>query len=92
MWKRALKMRKEYADVLIHGQFEVYDWDNLNTFTYVKDYYGKRVLVVLAFSDEEEDFVVPPALRHCKLHLLISNVDKLQDKLSPWEARAYLVE
>jgi oligo-1,6-glucosidase len=31
-WKKALKIRTEHADVLVHGQFELVDLENLNTF------------------------------------------------------------
>jgi oligo-1,6-glucosidase len=92
MWKRALKTRKQHSDVLIHGQFEIVDFDNLNTFTYVKRYEGKRVLVALNFSDGEQSLNIPPPMRGAKLNLLLSNVDRLGEKLSGWEARAYLVE
>jgi oligo-1,6-glucosidase len=92
MWKKVLKLRKEHAAVLIHGQFELHDGGNLSTFTFVKDYHGKRVLVALNFSDEEQGFEVPPALIDRKLRLLMSNIDQLQENLSAWEARVYLVE
>lgn len=92
MWKTALKIRQDHGDVLIHGQFEIVDCDNLNTFTYVKSYEGKQVLVALNFSDGEQSFDVSPALKGPKLKLLMSNVDQLGDQLSGWEARAYLIE
>jgi glycosidase len=44
-WEMVLKIRKEHANDLVHGQFELFDYENLNTFTYVKDYRGKKVLV-----------------------------------------------
>lgn len=91
-WKKMLNIRKEHSDVLVHGQFELSDYENLNTFTYVKDYQGKKVLVVLSFSDEEQAFAMPPSVNDRKLNLLIANEDSLGPKLSPWEARAYLVE
>lgn len=37
-WKKVLKIRKEHSDVLVHGQFELFDFENINTFTYVKDH------------------------------------------------------
>lgn len=86
-----MKVRKDHADVLIHGQFEIVDFENLNTFTYVKSYRGKRLLVALNFSDGEQSFCVPQALKASKLNLLLSNVDQPGDKLSGWEARAYIV-
>lgn len=92
MWKEVLKLRKEYGDVLIHGQFEVFDFENLYTFTYVKDYEGRIALVALNFSDEEQNFDIPSMLSGRKLDLLIANVDQLGNKLSPWEGRAYLID
>jgi oligo-1,6-glucosidase len=92
MWKQVLKIRKEHGDVLIHGQFEIADFDNLNTFTYVKRYEGKRVLVVLNFSEGEQPFDIPQALKGSKMKLLMSNTDQLGERLSGWEARAYLLE
>jgi oligo-1,6-glucosidase len=91
-WKKMLKLRKDHADVLVHGQFELFDYEDLNIFTYVKDYQGKKVLVALNFSDEEQAFAVPSSVEGRKLNLLIANFDDLRSKLSPWEARAYLVE
>jgi oligo-1,6-glucosidase len=91
-WKKVLTIRKEHADVLVHGQFELFDYENLNTFWYVKDYQGKKLLVALNFSDEEQAFSVPPSVKDRKLNLLLANVDHLGSKLSPWEARAYLID
>lgn len=92
MWKRALKLRKEHGDVLVHGQFEVDDFDNLNTFTYIKSFGEKRVLVALNFSDVEQPFVIPPGLQDSKPNLLLSNVDEIGANLSGWEARAYALD
>jgi oligo-1,6-glucosidase len=87
-----LKIRKEHADILIHGQFELFDYENLNTFTYMKGYQGKMVLVVLNFSEEEQAFVLPPPVKDQKLNLLIANEGNVGGELSAWEARSYLVE
>jgi oligo-1,6-glucosidase len=87
-----LKLRKEHGDVLVHGQFEVDDFDNLNTFTYIKSHGEKRVLVALNFSDVEQPFVIPLKLQDSQLSLLLSNVDKIGENLSSWEARAYTLD
>jgi oligo-1,6-glucosidase len=91
-WKRMLKLRKQHADVLIQGNFEVQDYENLATFTYLKEKNGKKVLVVLNFTDEEQPVDVPETLKHSKLQLLIGTIDKPGEKLAAWEGRAYLVE
>ena len=91
-WKKMLRLRKEHADVLVYGQFEIFDYEDPNTFMYVKEYQGKEVLVALNFSDEDQVLAIPPSVKDRKLNPLIANVDHLGSKLSPWEARAYLVE
>ena len=35
-WKEMLKVRKQYRDVLVHGNFELVDTANVDTFTFVK--------------------------------------------------------
>jgi alpha-glucosidase len=84
--------QKEHDDILVHGQFEIFDIENLNTFAYLKDYEGKLAFAALNFSNEEQAFDIPLTLKDRKLNLLMKNVDGLGDKLSPWEGRAYLVE
>ena len=90
-WKQALKLRKEHANVLVHGLFEMFDHDNLKTFAYGKTYDGKKVFVVCNFSDDEQPFLTPEAYKGGEMKLLLSNVESLGENLSPWEARAYLV-
>jgi oligo-1,6-glucosidase len=91
-WKRMLKLRKEHADVLVRGNFEVHDYENLATFTYVKEKDGKKVLVILNFTDEEQPIDIPKTMKDDKLELLIGAVEKLADKLAPWEGRAYIAQ
>ena len=50
------------------------------------------MLVALNFSDIEQAFAMPPLVNDQKLNLLMANEGSLGGKLSPWEARAYLVE
>ena len=90
MWKKILKLRKEHMDVLVHGQFEVHDYDNLSTFVYVKESAGKKVLVMLNFTDEEQPVNVPSSIQLQNLDLLIANVDHPGKKLTAWEGRVYI--
>ena len=91
MWERVLRLRKEHRDVLIYGRFEIYNMEDLKVFTYVKSFEDTRILVLLNFSSEEQAVDIPPSLRGRKRELLVANVDQVEDKLSAWEARAYLV-
>jgi alpha-glucosidase len=90
-WKKTLKLRKQHADVLVHGNFEVHDYENLSTFTYVKEKDGKKVLVALNFTDGEQPVYVPETLEKNKLELLMGSVDEPAESLAPWEGRAYIV-
>lgn len=93
-WKEMLQLRKENADVFVHGLFKVFDYENLSTFCYEKKYDDKRAVVVCNFSDEEQPFAIPPEAGYGveDLRLLIANVGKIGEKMSPWEARAYSVD
>jgi oligo-1,6-glucosidase len=91
-WKRVLRLRKQHADVLVHGNFEVHDYENLSTFAYVKEKDGKKVLVVLNFTNEEQPVGIPKTLKDNKLELLIGSADKPGDMLAPWEGRAYVAQ
>lgn len=97
-WKRVLALRKAHADVLVYGGFEVCDYENLKTFTYVKtareEEGGRRrtVLVVLNFTDEVQGVDVPASLAGREMELLIGSEKEVGEKLVPWEGRAYLVK
>ena len=90
-WKQVLKMRKEYRDVLVYGSFEIYNMEDLGVFTYVKSFEDTKIVVLLNFSSEEQAVEIPPSLGGRKMELLVANVDRVEDRLSAWEARAYLV-
>ena len=106
-WKKALQLRKEYTDLMVFGTFEVWDRNDTDVFTFVKesgretgsgaaakDGPQRKLLVFLNFSDDEQPMHWPPGLQdeEGKAKLLVANVDDLGKYLSPWEARAYLVE
>lgn len=90
-WKRMLKLRKQHADLFIQGSYHVHDLEDLDTFTFEKmSAGGKKALVILNFSDEEQDFKVPKSFEGKSMRCLISNEDKPGKKLGPWEGRVYV--
>jgi oligo-1,6-glucosidase len=91
-WKSALKIRKEYRELFIHGAFEAYDMENQQTFVFGKRHGEDRAVVALNFTGEEQPFKKPDV--GGKFELLVGNVegvDGTEDKLAPWEGRIYLV-
>ena len=92
-WKEMLQVRKRYRDVLVHGVFQLVDAKNEKTFTFVKEYRGRKALIALNFSDEEQPFAKPEDLKR-DLRLVVSNYEeqKGEERLKAWEGRLYVVE
>lgn len=90
-WRRVLALRKQYRSLTTFGGFKVHDFNDVDTFTYYKtDVDGKSMLVILNFTDDEQPWDIPPALKGEKLELVLANVDPVGKYLSPWEARVYV--
>ncbi|MCJ1486253.1 hypothetical protein MMC06_006430 [Schaereria dolodes] len=89
-WKKMLKLRKEYVDVLVHGEFEMFDVENEKTMMYVKEFCGLKMFVVLNFTSEEQEWTAAKGLQD-HLKLCISNVEDVKESLTPWEGRVYSV-
>ena len=91
-----LKLRKEYKDLFIYGSFEILDYNNDKSFTFIKeimDAKSPKAYVVLNFSND----VVPfERLIEGEFELVASNLDSAtefeESILSPYEGRVYIVE
>jgi oligo-1,6-glucosidase len=91
-WKQMLSTRKQYKDLFIHGAFEEFDVENENTFVFGKTFGKDRALVVLNFTDKEQEFQRPDL--GGKFELLVGNVegsDGTESSLKGYEGRVYLV-
>lgn len=87
-YKKALQVRKEHKDVLIHGSIEVLDLDNKKVFSFLKKSGSKTAYVVLNFSDDTLPF---EKLVKGDIELVLSNVEEPSDSLTPWEGRVYIL-
>jgi alpha-glucosidase len=91
-WKQMLKIRKEYKDVFIHGEFQGLDMENEQTFIFSKKYGAKKALIVLNFTADEQEFKMP--VEDGKLDFLVGNVedaDGTKARLQGYEGRIYFV-
>ncbi|CAI5760529.1 unnamed protein product [Candida verbasci] len=94
-YKQLIKLRKQFKDLFTYGEFEVLDYDNTILFTYVKKspkFEVPKVYVVLNFSSKWVKF---EKLIEGNFNLLVTNVSKkdiLDEKLSPYEGRVYIIE
>ncbi len=89
-WQKSIKVRQFYKDVFIHGDFEILDYENEKTFTYVKTSPDSKAYIVLNFSNENVAF---KPLIDGEFKLINSNVDDVkEEQLTPYEGRVYLVQ
>lgn len=89
-WRHMLQFRKENADVLIHGRFELVDEENEKVLSFVKHGKGRSALVVCNFSSDSSD--LPSVCGTGKKDMVLNNVPhQEEEKLSPWEGRVYML-
>ncbi|WPH00654.1 glycoside hydrolase family 13 protein [Acrodontium crateriforme] len=95
-WMQALKLRKQYKDLLVYGKFELFNSEDEQVCMYVKRSTDmeEKMLVVLNFTSDSVQFSVPTGLDALKLKLVIStstpdDTAQLATKLQPWEGRLY---
>ncbi|KAJ5984866.1 hypothetical protein N7499_008915 [Penicillium canescens] len=88
-WKNVLRLRKKYRDLFIHGAFEVLDYENQETFCFVKSRDDRQALVVLNFTAASQPFT--QAKKTVGKSLLVSNYDSSSlETLGPFEGRVYV--
>ncbi|KAK3956901.1 glycoside hydrolase family 13 protein [Pseudoneurospora amorphoporcata] len=93
-WRDMIRFRQQHSDVLVHGTFEAYDIENEKTFVFVKRSGGKRVVVALNFSSEEQEVVLPEYEKGLKF--MVGNCGNEEGgegekrSLRPWEGRMYM--
>lgn len=89
-WKQMNTLRKEYADLMVFGEFEILDESNQSVFTYTKKSQSQShtLFVVLNFSDTVQR-VGTEVKSDWKL--LASNVEVPQEGLQAFEGRVFLV-
>ncbi|KAJ6089954.1 hypothetical protein N7467_005170 [Penicillium canescens] len=90
-WKQMTRLRKEYADAMVFGEFETLDEPNQNVFTYSKKGLNTSLLVVLNFSDKVQKFEKPDTLKGDNWKLLVGNVEGPSEELQAFEGRVILI-
>ncbi|KAJ5297411.1 hypothetical protein PENANT_c005G06893 [Penicillium antarcticum] len=90
-WKQMTRLRKEYADAMVFGEFEIVDEPNQSVFTYTKKGQNNSLLVVLNFSDKPQKFENPDTLKGDKWELLVGNVKDPSEELHAFEGRVILI-
>lgn len=90
--QKLIKLRHESL-VAVYGDFTEYYKDSEELYVYNRALDGDNMLVVLNFTDKEQEFKVPEEIKAASSKLYISNYDEndvLEDKvLKPYEAVVY---
>jgi oligo-1,6-glucosidase len=91
-WKRMLKVRTEWSDLLVHGQYDDLDVENADFYCFSKSWKGKKAVAICNFTDKAQKLVFPSAVADKKMELLVSSVDAHTDgELKAFEGRIYLL-
>jgi oligo-1,6-glucosidase len=91
-WKRILKVRKEWNDLLVHGEYDDLDVENPDFYCFSKTWKGKKAICICNFTDKAQKLVLPAAVQDVKKELLVSSVDNnVEGELRAFEGRIYLV-
>lgn len=91
-WKRILEIRRQYNDLLVHGQFDDLDVENSDVFVFSKTWKGKKAIAVCNFTDKAQVLDLPQQVRNEKKDLVISSIDTpLGEELAAYEGRIYLL-
>jgi oligo-1,6-glucosidase len=92
-WKRILQVRKENADVFVHGIFEPTQDQDKSVFVFEKRALHGTAIVALNFADTEQPLILDPRVTDTGLQLLISNYNnKIDGKLRPFEGCIWLTK
>jgi len=103
-YKQLIALRKREKALFIHGRHEVVDATNENTVCFVKHAVvdgketGRVAVVVLNFTEEEQEFVLQEMVsmvKGRKMKAVVGNVEEGERKegvLVAWEGRVYQEE
>ncbi|KAF3765303.1 family 13 glycoside hydrolase [Cryphonectria parasitica EP155] len=101
-WRSMLAFRREYADLFVHGRFDLLDVEDTELFTYVKTSARReRALVVLNFTASYKPWKVPAGNilgldgeGEPILSMIASTAEAKNrfDDFAPYEGRVYLMK
>ncbi|KAH8195992.1 hypothetical protein TruAng_009830 [Truncatella angustata] len=91
-WKKMLETRKDYAEILVHGYYEVIDEEDGQLYSYWKTNGADKALVVLNFTQKKQAWRLPLTESGAQLILVMSTHDHPDDEnLEGYEGRLYLL-
>ncbi|KAK9481643.1 glycoside hydrolase superfamily [Lipomyces starkeyi] len=88
-WKNMIKLRKRHSELFVHGSFKIWDFEDENVLTYVKERGKKRAVVLLNFSEKPQKVNVELV---SDMAILVSNYTckTAESYILPFEDRVYI--
>ncbi|WP_194189943.1 glycoside hydrolase family 13 protein [Clostridium chrysemydis] len=86
-YKKLIKLRKE-NETIIYGDYTPLDLESTNTFSYLRELNGDRILVVSNFYEEETEFNLK-GIEYSDLEILISNYKDSSTELKSLKLRPF---
>ena len=91
-WKRILQVRRRYADLLVHGQYDDLDVENPDFYVFSKTWNGKKAVTICNFTDKVQPVAFPQQYQFEKRELLVSSASApAEQELAAYEGRIYLL-
>lgn len=95
-YRRLIRIRREHADVVVHGEYAIVLEEHEQVFAYVRRNEQRQGLVLLNFSENEAEFELPEDIGVCleSAYRLLGNYERgggaaeneVPRKLRPYEA------
>ena len=87
-YRKAIKYRKG-NEVIIKGGFELIYPDDKRVFAYIREYNGKKILVISNYKNKPVKFKVPEKILYTDCKLVLSNYADAPEKLDNMILREY---
>jgi oligo-1,6-glucosidase len=96
-YRKLIQLRKKHP-IIVYGDYQLLDPEDKQTFIYLRQLNGQKLLVITNFTDEEIEWNVPDNLVFKPKEILINNYkgrvgnNLTAMKLKPYEALVYIGE
>ncbi|WP_202081631.1 glycoside hydrolase family 13 protein [Caldalkalibacillus salinus] len=96
-YQKLIKLRKEH-DVIVYGTYDLILEEHEHIYAYTRTLNEEQLVVLCNFTSEEVYFELPHGIKKGTSELLLSNVEEIGNeipssgRLSPYEARVYLIK
>lgn len=87
-YRKAIKYRKG-NEVIIKGGFELIYPEDKNIFAYMREYNGKKIIVIVNYKNKPKKFRIPDKLLYTDCKLVLSNYKDSPETLQDMTLREY---